>query len=359
VKKYAMLGAIVVLLGAGLWFIYRNPWAPVPTSQQSTLAKELHLFIWEEYLDAQIKTDFEKEFGVKIIEDNYGSNEELLAKLQAGGSGYDVIVPTDYTVSLMRKQNLLAQLNLTNIPNLKHISENFKNLEFDPQNEVSVPYLWGTTGIGYNQQELSKAPTSWADLFDPAKLESHRGRISMLNDGRECIGAALIYLGYSPNTTDPSQLEEAKQILLKQKEFLAKYDSESFEDSLAGNETVIAHSWSGEITVAGGSNSNLRFVIPKEGSLIFLDNLAIPKSSTNQYTAEVFINYLLRPDVSAKIVNSRMYASPNEAAKALIKPEILNSPSYLLPEGIKLHWLEDLGSAGDIYQKIWTEVKGH
>lgn len=357
-KRYAVIGVIVLALAGALWLMYVNPFAPTRNANGPQLANELHLFIWEEYLDPQVKTDFEKEFGVKIVEDNYGSNEELLAKLQAGGSGYDVIVPSDYAVRLMTKHNLLAELDLKNIANLKNIGEKFKNLEFDPKNQFSVPYMWGTTGIGYNKKELSEAPTSWADLFDPVRIEKHKGRISMLNDARECIGAALLYLGYSPNSIDPQQLEEAKQALLKQKEFLAKYDSESFEDSLASNEMVIIQGWSGEITVAQAANADIGFVIPKEGSLIFLDNLAIPRTSKNKYTAEIFINYLLRPEVSAKIVNLRQYASPNEAARSLIQPEILNGPSYAMPADVQLHWLQDLGSAGELYEKIWVEIKG-
>jgi len=357
VKKYAIIGVLVIVIGVALW-LYLGPKILAPISESSRLAKELHLFIWEEYLDPQVKADFEKEFDVKIIEDNYGSNEELLAKLQAGGSGYDVIVPSDYTVRMMSRQNLLAELNLKNIPNLTHIGEKFKNLEFDPKNQYSVPYMWGTTGIGYNKKTVGEAPTSWASLFDPAKLEPYKGRLSMLNDARECIGAALLYLGFSPNTTDSAQLEAAKQVLLKQKEYVAKFDSESFEDSLASNEMFLAQGWSGEITIAQGANADIGFVIPQEGSLIFLDNLAIPKSSKNQYTAEIFINYLLKPEVSAKIVNTRLYASPNETARTLIKPDILNGPSYTMPAGVRLYWLEDVGSAADLYEKIWLEVKG-
>lgn len=354
-KKFSLVGIFVVLLGLALWF-YLTQTGPI--AKNSQLAKELHLFIWEEYLDTAVKDDFEKEFGVKIVEDNYGSNEELLAKLQAGGGGYDVIVPSDYAVRVMSKQNLLAQLHLEAIPNLKNISEKFKNLDFDPKNQFSVPYMWGTTGIGYNKKEVTEVPTSWAALFDPAKLEKYKGRISMLNDARECIGATLLYLGFSPNSTDSTELEAAKQVLLKQKEFVAKFDSESFEDSLASNEMLLVHGWSGEIAIAQHANADIGFVIPQEGSLIFLDNLAIPRTSKNQHTAEIFINYLLRSEVSARIVNSRLYASPNEAVRTLINPEILGGPSYLMPENVKLYWLDDLGNAAELYEKIWLDVKG-
>ncbi|MBI1744092.1 spermidine/putrescine ABC transporter substrate-binding protein [Candidatus Acetothermia bacterium] len=357
-KKYAIVAGVVIVFGVAVWLMYVNPFSTSPRAVTPQLAKELHLFIWSNYLDPTVKTDFEKEFGVKVIEDNFASNEDLLAKLQAGGSGYDVIVPSDYMVQIMRKQNLLAPLDLKNIANFKNINQSFKNLDFDPGNQFSMPYMWGTTGIGYNKKKASAPPTSWADLFDPAKLEPYKGRISMLDDAREAIGAALIYLGFSPNTTNEKELEAAKQVLIKQKPFVAKYDSESFRDSLAANEVILAHGWTGDIAAAKVANPDIEFVIPKEGSLTFLDNLAIPKTSKNQYTAEVFINYLLRPEISAKIVNLRRYASPNDAAKSLIQPEILNSATYSRPEGIKLYWLQDLGPAGDLYEKIWTEIKG-
>jgi spermidine/putrescine-binding protein len=352
----------VAMLAGAIWLMYLNPDGVTSTQPSATppLAKALHLFIWEEYLGPEVRADFEREFGVKIIEENYASNEDLLAKLQAGAGGYDVIVPTDYMVSLMIKGNLLAALDLAKLPNLRHIGARFKNLEFDPTNQYSVPYLWGTTGIGYHAREVSPPATSWADLFEPARLEKYRGRISMLNDKREVIGAALLYLGYSPNTTDATQLEAAKQVLLQQKAYLAKYDSEAFEDSLAAGEMLLVQGWSGEITAARETNPEIAYVIPREGSLIFLDNLAIPKSSKNQDTAEVFINYLLRPDVAARITNYVLYASPNEAAAPLIRPDLLAGPAYALPEDVPLHWLRDLGAeADDLYDKIWTQVKSH
>jgi spermidine/putrescine-binding protein len=332
-----------------------------PTAAPTTppLADELHVYNWSEYIDPQIYQDFEDEFGVKVIEDTFASNEDLLAKLQAGATGYDLIVPSDYMVAIMTELDLLAPLNYDNIPNFSNISAKFKDPPYDPGNKYSVPYQWGTTGIGYDTNVFEEAPDSWGYLFDPDMAAPYAGKISMLNDPREAIGAALKYLGYSLNTTDEAQLEEAKQLLLRQKEWLATYDSEGFEDLLAAGETVLAHGWSGDFFMAAEEAEQVWYVIPKEGAVIWTDNLAIPKSAPNQYTAEVFIDYLLRPEVGAQITNFTWYGSPNEASEPFIDPEILNEPAIYPPPEVmdRLEFIRDVGDATPLYDRIWTEVK--
>ena len=217
-------------------------------------AQTLRVFIWADYIDPQIYRRFEREFSVRVFEDNFASNEDLRAKLQAGAVGYDLVVPSDYMVAILRKDGLLAELDLRRIQNFKNIGERFKNPPYDPGHRYSVPFKWGTTGIGYRKPQVTPAPASWADLFQPARIERYRNRISMLNDMREVIGAALIFLGYSPNTADPQELARAKELLQQQKPFLAKYDSEAFGASLAAGETVLAQGWSGEIALAQSQN---------------------------------------------------------------------------------------------------------
>jgi spermidine/putrescine-binding protein len=180
----------------------------------------------------------------------------------------------------------------------------------------------------------------------------------MLNDMREVIGAALMALGYSPESTAPQQLAQAQELLRQQKPFLAKYDSESFKDSLASGETVLAQGWSGDIAMAQTQNPEIGFAIPREGTFIFVDNWAIPKGARHKELAEEFINFVLRPEVGAMIVNHVRYASVNEAAKPLVKAEILNGFSYHVPEGTKLWWLTDLGQANELYERVWMELKG-
>ena len=318
----------------------------------------LRIFIWEEYIDPAVYRLFEAEYGVKVSEDIYGSNEDMRAKLQAGGALYDLVVPTDYMVELLRKEGLLLPLEVSRIPNLQHIAPRFRDPPHDPGHRYSIPYQWGLTGIGYNKRQVVPPPASWADLFEPARLEAYRNRISMLNDMREVIGAGLITLGFSPGSTDPQELAQAQALLQRQKPFLAKYDSEAFEDSLASGETVLAHGWSGEIAMAQTQNPEIAFVIPPEGTLMFVDNWAIPKGARHKELAEDFINFVLRPEISARIVNFVRYASVNEAAKSLIKPEIVQGLSYDVPEGITLWRLEDLGPTNQLYERVWLELRG-
>nr|BAL58166.1 extracellular solute-binding protein [uncultured Acetothermia bacterium] len=320
---------------------------------------ELHLFIWANYIDPEVYKLFEREFGVKVIEENFDSNETLRNKLQAGVTGYDIIVPSDYTVEALIRQGLLAELDLQRIPNSAHIAPRFRGLYYDPQNRYSIPYLWGTTGIGYNAQKLETPPTSWADLFEPDRLERYKNRVSMLDDPREAIGAALKYLGYSVNSTDPQQLEAAKNLLLVQKPYLARYDSETYDDFLLTGDLVVAHGWSGEFAKAHVENPNIRYVIPREGGVIWADNLAILKSSQRIDLAHTFIDFLLRPTINAKIVNFLRYPSTNEAATAHILPEIVNDPAIYPPEEIleKLEWIRDVGDARALYERVWDEIK--
>jgi spermidine/putrescine-binding protein len=323
------------------------------------LADKLYLYNWSEYIDPQIFDDFQAEFGVQVIEDTFASNEELLAKLQAGATGYDLIVPSDYMVEIMIGEGLLAELNKDNLPNITNLDPLFTDPPFDPGMTYCVPYQWGTTGIGYNADEFDEPPDSWAYLFDPEIASAYAGKFTMLNDSRESIGAALKYLGYSLNSTDEAQLNEAKAVLLQQKPWVYSYDSDQFEDLLSSDETLLAHGWSGDFFMAAAEDERIWYAIPKEGGVKWVDNLCIPKSAPSSYTAEVFINYLLRPEVSAAVTNFTWYASPNAAAKEFIDPEILDEPAIYPPEDVlnRLEWIADVGDATPLYERIWTEVK--
>lgn len=326
---------------------------------QEALASELHIYNWSEYIDPEIYDEFASEFGVKVIEDTFSSNEDLLAKLQAGATGYDLIVPSDYMVDIMIELELLAEIDYGNIPNFANISAVFLDPPYDPGNMYSVPYQWGTTGIGYNADEFDEPPDSWDYLFDPEVASQYSGKISMLNDSRETFGAALKYLGYSLNSTSEAELEEAKQLLIRQKEWVAAYDSDGFEDLLAAGETILGHGWSGDFFAAAEEAEHVWYVIPKEGGVIWTDNLCIPKSAASKYTAEVFINYLLRPEVGAKITNYTWFGSPNEASNEFIDAEILEEPAIYPPAEVmaKLEFLRDVGEATTLYERMWTEVK--
>ena len=348
---------LVLLLIMGCVVALVTACAPGPGKPK--LAKELHIYNWTEYIDPQIYADFEEEFGVHVVEDTFTSNEELLAKLQAGAIGYDIIVPSDYMVEIMIEEGLLAKLNRDNTPNIKNIDPQFANPPYDPQMVHCVPYQWGTTGIGYNSDEFEEPPDSWAYLFDPALASQYVGKFTMLNDVRETMGAALKYLGYSLNTTDESQLTEARDLLIQQKKWVYAYDSAQYEDLISADETVMAHGWSGNFFVTAVEDERVWYAIPKEGGVIWADNLCIPKTAPSQYTAEVFINYLLRPEVGAAISNFTWYASPNAAATEFIDAEILEEPAIYPPPEVmdRLEWIEDVGEATPLYERMWTEVK--
>jgi spermidine/putrescine-binding protein len=326
---------------------------------EQELAEELHVYNWSEYIDPQIYEDFEAEFGVHVVEDTFASNEELLAKLQAGATGYDVIIPSDYMVAIMIEEGLLAELDRDNIPNITNIDPKFADPPYDSGMVHCIPYQWGTTGIGYNGDAFDEPPDSWAYVFDPAIASQCAGQFTMLNDSRESMGAALKYLGYSVNSTSEEELTQARDLLAQQKEWVYAYDSDQYEDLISADETVMAHGWSGDFFMIAAEDERVWYAIPKEGGVIWADNLCVPKSASSQYTAEVFINYLLRPEVGAAISNYTWYASPNAAATEFIDAEILEEPAIYPPADVmeKLEWLEDVGEATPLYERFWTEVK--
>ncbi|MDA1143155.1 MAG: spermidine/putrescine ABC transporter substrate-binding protein [Planctomycetota bacterium] len=350
--KYPLLVVAVVLAAviASVLLVCKRNDAPA--------RRTLNLFIWTEYMLPEIKTRFEKEFNVEVIEDNYASNEEMRAKLLAGGTGYDLIIPTGYMLSYLIRDGLVLEFDHSRMPNLKNLSKKFLDPPPDKGNRFSIPFMWGTSGLGYNAELVRTPPDSWADVFETEKLELFKNRISMLDDIRETVGAALIYLGYSPNSTKPEELEKAKELLKKQKGLLSKYDSEAYGESLANKETAIAHSWSGEIITLNLEKPELQFIIPKEGVLCFQDNWCIPKGAPNKGLAEDFVNFTLRPEITAILVNYLGYVSPNEEVKPLLDPKILKTACYNIPENVKLWELEDLGESMALYEKLWTELKG-
>ena len=324
---------------------------------EGELAEELHIYNWSEYIDPEVYEAFEAEYGVKVIEDTFSSNEELLAKLQAGASGYDLIVPSDYMVEIMIEEELLAEINHENISNISNLAPLFQAPPYDPGLVYCIPYQWGTTGIGYNSDEVE--PDSWAYIFDPEMAAEYDGQITMLNDSRESIGAALKYLGYSLNSTNEAELEEAKQLLIAIKPYLFSYDSDQFEDLIAADEVIYGHGWSGDYFAAAEEDERIWYIIPDEGGVVWADNLCIPKTSKNSYTAELFINYILQPEIAAQITNYTWFGSPVETANEFIDPEILEEPAIYPPDDVmaKLEWIQDVGDAAPLYERIWTEVK--
>ncbi len=322
-----------------------------------TKGRTLHVFTWNGYLVPETVKAFETEFHCKVVETNFDDNEGMRAKLLAGGTGFDLVCPSDYMVPQLVADGVLEKIDLSHVPNVKNLSPRFAAPDYDRNHEHSVPYQWGLTGIAYRKSAVKNPPKSWKEFFDPANLAAWKGRISMLDDPRELAAAALLSMGKSPNTRDEKEIAAARDLLVKQKAFVAKYDSSNFGEALVSKETSIAQGWSGDIAKAQAEDADIAFVVPEEGTLSYTDNWAIPKGAAEKALAESFIDYLLRPDVSAAAANAHRYASVNEAAKGKILPEILNGTSYEDGHGKKLYRVEDVGPAAEAYARLKADLK--
>ena len=342
------------------------------SSGDGELAAQLSVYNWADYIDEQVLADYEEEFGVEIIYDTYASNEDLLAKLQAGAEGYDVIFPSDYMVGQMIALDLLAEIDISELANIGNMDPQFMNAPFDPDNKHCVPYQWGTTGIGYragNEFFEANPPTSWAFIFDPEMIQNYSADgINVLNDPRELPAAAAFYLGFDPNTTDPDELNQIRDLILTAKPYWKTFNSEDYPSSLlVPDEVVITHGWSGSVAQAyyetydeTTEDGNWYYAIPEEGAVKWLDNICITAASERYDTALHFVNYLLRAEVGAAITNYTYYGSPNEAAKEFILEEILEDPSIYPPDEVqaKLSWLTEVDDeAVKLYDELWTAVK--
>jgi len=337
---------------------------PKPTAAPPTVtSKEFNLYAWSEYVPQELLDAFAKEYKVKVNYDTYSSNEELLAKLQAGKTNYDVIIPSDYTVGIMIAQKMLEPMDLDHLPNLVNVDPQFLNLPFDPGNKYSVPYQWGSVGIAVNTAKVSKPIVKFADLWDP----TFKGKLVVLDDEREIIGMALLVLGYDKNSTDPAQLEAAKKKLIELKPNIKLYDSDSPKTALLSGEVVAGIVWNGEAALAHQENSKITYVLPEEGMGLWYDNLAIPKGAPHKDAAVAFINFVLRPDMSILITKAFPYSSVNKAALELLKTKdpaaykqymefpATNPPADAVKKG-KI--IIDVGDATKLWDKVWTEVKG-
>ena len=323
------------------------------------LAPELHFYNWSEYADPDVLAEFERVYGVRVIQDTYASNEDLLAKLQGGSTGYDVIVPSDYMVSVMINLDLLEPLDYNIVTTIENINPANLKAYYDPDNTYSVPYMWGTSGYLYDTSILGDGLDSWDAVFNP--VPEAQGKVVMLDDQREVIGAALMFLGYSVNETSDEALNAAKELLLKQKPAVLAYTSENNDDLMVSGEAVIAHMWTGNALLSAEERDGLVYVIPKEGCTIWQDNLCVPRGANSVYTAMAFIDFLNRPDIAGRNANFIWYGSPNQAAaeQGYIDEEMLNNPGVYPPDEVmqRLQWIEDVGDAVVKYDRIWTEFK--
>jgi spermidine/putrescine transport system substrate-binding protein len=323
----------------------------------SAAAERLNIFIWSEYLPEEVVAEFEKRHQCKVVVDVYEDAESMLAKVQGGGASYDIAVPPDYMVNAMVKGNLLAPLRHSNIPNLKNLEGKFQNPPYDPGNKFTVAYQWGTVGVYARRKEGVTPEESWGIFFDP---KQQPGPIVLIDSMRDAIGAALKYRGRSLNTTDVKALKETRDLL-----FDAKRRSAGFASSVAGKNKVLEKSaqaaivYSGEAARGMEEDPDTYYFIPREGSQIWVDNLAVLAKAPNRKLAEAFINYVLEPGTGARISNYTQFATPNAAARGLIATELLkNEAIYPNEETMKkLEFLQDLGRDTKLYDQVWTSVK--
>ncbi len=315
----------------------------------------LNVYNWGDYIDDTIIEQFEEEYGISVNYEMYASNEDLYVKLKQGATSYDVVFPSDYMVQKLIKEDLLLKYEPNTLGNYKNISDEFKNLAYDENNEYSVPYLWGTMGIVYNKDMVDEADMdSWDALFS----DKYKDMILLYDTQRDIIGMALKKLGYSINTKNPSELAEAKELIIKQKELVSAYVGDNLKNLMLSEEAAIALDDSGDalqIIVEGGSDK-FGYKVPKEGSNIWVDAMVIPKNSEHAESAKKFIDFMCRKDVATKNVNYVMYSTPNKA----VDGEIIDILKNIKPTQNELDKSEvyvDLGDFIEEYNKAWVEIK--
>lgn len=314
----------------------------------------INVYNWGDYIDKSVLKDFEEEFGIKVVYADFETNEDLYIKLKQGGSSYDVIIPSDYMIERMINEDMLVKLDKENVPNLSNVDSKFFNKDFDLNNDYSVPYMWGTVGIIYNKTMVDDIVDSWDILWD----EKYENEIIMLNSMRDTIAVSLKRLGYSMNTRDEGELQEAKQELLKQKPLVRAYLGDEIKDALVGEEAAMGVVWSGDAIAMIRQNPDLEYVVPKEGTNLWFDSMVIPKSTTNKEGAERFINFMSRPDISARNTDYIGYSTPIPEAVELLPDDIKNS-EVAYPSDEVIENTEVFRDPKDIiktYDRIWTEI---
>jgi len=320
----------------------------------------LQLYTWTDYIDPSIVKDFEKATGIKVRITYYESNEEMQAKLQAGGvSQFDLVVPSDFIVPVLINLKLLQPLDKGKIPNLKNLDPKFANPPFDPGNRYTVGYLWGTVGLMYRTDIFKTPPASWNVLFDPGQ---QKGPFTLMDSPREMLGIGLRYLGLSVNTTDPAQVKRVIEVMLRAKQsrnFKGFQGGVSATKMLLSNQIVAAVVYNQDALRTAEGNPRYGFTIPREGSTLFIDNMAIPAKAPNPEAAHKFINFILDAQIGARLAEYQQSATPNAAAKKLLKPQMLKNPAiWPSQEQMKgLEFILDQGNNNRILDEAWTRVK--
>ncbi len=316
---------------------------------------ELHIYNWADYMNPAVIEKFEKENNCKVIINYFDSNEALYAKLKAGASGYDVLFPTSYMSKLMYEQKMIQPIDHSRLKNIKNIDANFLKKGLDPDMIYSVPYMMTFTGIAYNTKKVKNFKASWA-MFDRADLA---GRMTLLNDVREVIGAALKFHGYKYNTTDDRELETAMNTVIKWKKNIAKFDVDEAKRGLSSGEFFLIQVYNGDAMQLINENPDLAFATPVEGTSLSQDDFVIPVTAKNTDLAYKFIDFMLDPENSKTNMEFVYYLSPNTAAQKLMSKEFLTDPAINPPKSVldRSDFLRDLGENNTKYSIIWDKIK--
>ena len=336
---------------------------PEANPRMEVTSTELNLFVWTEYFPPDMLECFELVYDIKLNRDEYSANEEMYAKVSAGGTAYDLVQPTDYIIGLMIRQGLLQELDKGKLPNIGNFDEGWMDQPFDPGNKYTVPYLAGTDAIVVNTETVENVPQAWADLWKP----EYAGRMIFLDESRAVIGLTLLTLGYDVNTTDPAQLEEAKNKLAELVPNIKAFDSDSPKTALIAGDVDLGMTWTFEALAAQQENPAIQYIYPTEGAILWQDNWAMLKDASHTDAAYAWLNYIMQGDVFWLTLRDYTYTNPNKAAleyakenqpelyKAYIESPITNPPPEVIANG---HGIEDVGDATPLYDNIWVEVKG-
>lgn len=335
---------------------------------QVNAAKEktvLKVYNWGEYISngsdnsLNVIAEFEaRNKDISVEYTTYATNEEMYAKIASGSADYDIIIPSDYMIAKMIKEDMLSKLNFNNIPNYKNINKQFKHLEYDPKNEYTVPYTWGTVGIVYNKTKVTEPVDSWRILWDP----KYTNDVLMFDNSRDSYGIALKMLGFSQNTTNKAELDKATAVLKEQKMLVQAYVMDEIFSKMPNGEAALAPYYAGDALTMIDDNPDLDFVVPKEGTNRFVDCMVVLKSSKNKEAAEKFINFMLEPDIAKANIEFIGYSTPLDNVKNMLDDEIKNSPISYPPDEIleKCDTFINLPTETNVYmQEGWIDVKAY
>jgi len=331
---------------------------PKPPSNKKTGAnKKLYIYTWSSYTDEDLLKSFTKETGIEVIVAVYDSNETMLAKIQiGGGADYSIIYPSDYMVRQMRDKGLLLELDQDRLIGLDNLLPQFQNPVYDPGNSYSVPLSWGTTGLIYNSKTLKQAPEDWDYLWEQQQVLSRR--ITLLDDVREVMGATLRMLGYSYNSQDPAQLEQAYKKLVSLKPTIASFSTDTWKEQILAGDLLVSMGYSADAVEVAKENPSLQYVIPRSGTSLWTDTMIIPASAPNRDAAYDWINFMLQPAVAAQVCERLNFATPNQVAIKQLPPKVSENLSLFPKESVleKCERIIPLGKFNQVYDRYWTQL---